>query len=120
MGRGGDEQDAAQEGREHQDEDSALDGHPDELLSDEAPATGYGNELTIDRKRLQEMRRASADRIMEGKEYFFFRLNKHYGKGEISWTSRLGKGATSAGELRFSYRLWMQREVNDPTLTLRK
>jgi hypothetical protein len=100
--------------------------------SDEAPATDYAPQLTINRDRLKEMRAARQERIMEGKEYFFFRAAGHYGKGEISWTMRMpkegkkssrtdwdGKAGTGSGDLRFNIALYMQREVNDPTLTIR-
>jgi hypothetical protein len=87
--------------------------------SEVAPTLGYVPELTIDRKRLQQMRRAPISRIIEAHEYFYFRANGHYGKGSIRWLQSVDKDIKATPPVAFQYSLWLQPNENDPNIITR-
>jgi hypothetical protein len=55
---------------------------------DEAPEAGY-KPLTIDRKRLKEMRAAGKRNLTAAYEYFYFKTGELYGKGCIRWARQV-------------------------------
>jgi hypothetical protein len=92
-------------------------GFPPMLTSDQAPAEGYVPELSFDRKRLLDMRkRENARKVIEGYEYFFFRVNGHYGKGRLAWSDHVDSDEKTPVSLRFTYNLWTQPEKGNREL----
>jgi hypothetical protein len=90
-------------------------GYPP-MLAAEAPESGYQREMVIDRKRLREMQKAEKNRVIEGREYFFFQSNGRFGKGNIAWTERAEKDQKAPVPLRFTWELWMNREAGNRDL----
>jgi hypothetical protein len=83
------------------------------MLASEAPEAGYVAELTIDRQRLLEMRKADRRDVLKAKTYFFFKSNGRYGKGSVGWTDAVIGDQKTAPPLRFSFELWVNPEAGD-------
>jgi hypothetical protein len=69
----------------------------------EAPESGYAATLVIDARRLRVMREKGSAYILEGHEFFYFRVDGKYGKGAISWGN-----VTNQPECRLTFALRVQ------------
>lgn len=79
----------------------------------QAPTGGYSPMLELDGKRLRQMREKGNDYILEGHEFFFFRVNGKLGKGVVSW----GRPENQP-ECRLIYGLFLQPDGTGNLRTL--
>ena len=84
---------------------------------DTAPTEGYAPTLTLSRARLKEMRGAPMNLIVEPAEYFFFRVDDHYGKGSIMWNRRVDGKSKEIAPAVFYFALFVHPRANDTNLT---
>ena len=93
-------------------------GQPPLLVNVIAPTEGYRPELVIERAHLKAMR-VEPSATADAHEFFFIRLNGHYGKGFITCSNQMKRGDQQAPTPpSFLCRIWLQRQPDNRDLTL--
>ncbi len=92
-------------------------GYAPIVVADDAPTSGYSTELAIYRPRLKEMRAADHEQIVEAHEYFFIKVDGHYGKGSAAWTAEYDLKWKKIFKPHLEFTFWMQSSPGDTNLT---